>query len=132
MASTRVANVRAAVFRSSGGGAKWERSGLPLATGSSGPAAPAFVLPGITSGTTGHTWDNPALAADVRFGAGCSQSYRTVDPGQDKPPGVRGLITAIGWAERPGVHMNPALPPLPRFPKRFEAHAIGWKGEFYA
>jgi hypothetical protein len=28
--------------------------------------------------------------------------------------------------------VNPALAPLPRFPKRFEAHAIGWKGEFHA
>jgi hypothetical protein len=43
-----------------------------------------------------------------------------------------GLITAAGWARRLGVHMSPALAPLARFPKGFEAHAIGWKGKFYA
>ena len=48
-----------------------------------------------------------------RFGAGCSQSYRTGDPNYDKLPGVRELITAIDWAERLGGHMNPALAPLP-------------------
>jgi hypothetical protein len=42
-----------------------------------------------------------------------------------------GLSTAVVGPGL-GIHMNPALPPLARFPKRFEAHTIGWKDELYA
>jgi hypothetical protein len=55
--------------------------------------------------------------SDHASGSDAAKATGPVDPGRDKPPGVRGLITAVGWGSTPRRTYEPsatAPPPLPK------------------